>query len=247
MTEKTIGFEKTNGFKPFSLLDLRKLAQAYDVATPYRIYTLLLIATAARPSEMENITWFDFHEDNLIYRPGKQHGRCTRIIKIPPKIFDELMRYKEDNFFSKGRLFRFKFKTYQRDFNVRVRRLLGGIFLKRDIMPYSGAVMSKHYYSLRSIRVAISTLVYIYFRQIYGDNVALSRTCSWLGHRSEKMTSDHYIRHIGNVDVKAIPADLPLLNALDYLVYEDVQTTLRDFGDSQLSLHEYNKYVAGSR
>lgn len=222
------GFELDNGYKPLHVVDLKRWLDCYEYASPYRVFLLLLTATAGRPTEIEHIRWFDFTKDVILYRPKKHHHKVTRRVKVPPKIMRELEDYKQDNFFRHGYLFNFRWFSVKDDLNHRLREILGGYFQVKDPMPYSGQVKEKGYYSMRSIRVTIATLVFFCFSKEYGREMALSRTCSWLGHRSEKMTADHYVKHLHRIGIEKLPS-LPTLELLDWIVYHETQKKIQNY------------------
>jgi len=230
-------FEISKGFKPIPLKEVRRFIQLLPYASPDRIYTLMMTISASRPGEMQDITWYDFSGDTLCFRPKKQHGKITRLVKIPPKVFEELQEYKRRNGFKDQKLFDFTYKTFQTHFNKEYRYRLGGAWVEYDPLPYSKTVKHRHKYVLRCIRTTISTLVYLYFQKKYGDYIALSRTCAWLGHESKKMTCDHYIRNINTLGVDFLPQGMPLLEALDWLVYGEVQHRITEY-ERQCSLNE---------
>lgn len=221
------GFEMDNSYNPMHLHDLSRWLQhaTYEKGSPYRIWAILMVISGCRPSEPEDANWSHFNGDVWYLRPRKQHRKVTRPIKIPPGAYMELMQFKNDNFFRKGQLFNFQYKTMQRDFNARVRGLLGGGFMDYDSRVHSGAVSTKHHYTLRSVRVTISCLIYHCFCREYAPEIALSRTCRWMGHRSTHMTADHYIKNLHKIGLEGLP-NLPALQLLDYILYHNDQLTL---------------------
>ena len=220
-----LDFETDKGFEPISLSNLREMIDYFEYGTTRRIYLLILLCTGGRPSEPLLLNWNNNFSDNLIIYKTTKGSKISRICKIPPLIQNELEHYRDNNFFPRGQIFSFQYKAFQRYFNDHVRDKLSQDFQKLCPFSYDGSVKQRHKITLRSLRVTIATLIYYYFKKVYGDSVALSRTCMWMGHESRNMTADHYIKHIHKLGIEDYP-DLPLLQLLDHIVYHEHQIRL---------------------
>lgn len=77
MIKKMLDFEVERGSKAINLKDLRQLLQYFPYAHKYRV-NLLLLMLSLRPKEPHDITWHNFSDNLIVFRPTKQFGKVLR-------------------------------------------------------------------------------------------------------------------------------------------------------------------------
>ena len=224
-----LDFEVERGTNPVNLKDLNYLFQ--QLRRPdLRVYFILL-THSLRPGEPTQLTWNNFSNGMLIFRPEKQKKRgVLRKIRLSTGAWREIMDYKNNNFFPEsGKIFPFKSGSYRRIFNHKFRKWLGGIWEKKADNLRQGLVPQYHHYTLQSFRCMASTLTYYYYSKVYGDgDLPLTLTCKFMGHSANKMTATYYIKRVDKIGLEYFP-DVPMLNLIDLAFCKSLQPQLNDF------------------
>lgn len=228
-----LDFEVDRGTNPIYLPDIKKCLDFFKGKAKYRAY-LLLLSLGLRPAEPMQLTWNNFVNGQLIFRPHKQLKRnVLRKIKIPPRMWEELTDFKEKNFFSRGKLFDFTHESFRRRFNGEFRKFLGTPWNEHSENYRGGKIAVYHRYTLSCFRTTMATLIYHYYSQVYGHgDLALTLACKYMGHSAEKMTAEYYIKRVDRLGLDKFPK-LPLLQLWDHLIYNESQNNLDKYINSE--------------
>lgn len=238
-TKIDIDFEVDCGRKVIYLPDVKPCLDHWPYGDENRIYLLLLLLSL-RPSEPMQLTWDNFRNGVLYFRPNKQKKRgVLRRIRIPPGMWAELMTYKNSHFFGNNKLFPWTADSFRRRFNGEYRYYIGGRWELYRKEPVNG-IISRHFiYTLSSFRTTCATLIYYFYSKVYGHgNLALCRACKFMGHSSEKMTATYYIKRIEDLGLDKFP-QLPYLQLMEYVIYHEIQCRITEFTDDQTRLGEF--------
>jgi len=239
--EQLLEFEVINGTSVIKLPDIKKAFDFFEYGNPFRIYFILMFVAGMRPSEpITDITWANFNNGRLIYKPHKQLKRnVTRYVKLPSKVWSELMHYRDNNFFYKMKLFSWKNNhVVRRRFNGEIRHKLGGDWSEKSIVLRKGRVPQFYKYELRSFRTTMATLVYYYYSlpEVYGPgDLALQMTCNYMAHTSRFMTAQYYIKRKKELEIDNYPK-LTLLHLIDHIIYDEIQLRLDRFEKERQSI-----------
>jgi integrase len=245
--KKLCDFEVDKGTKVLSLQNLRFTLNYFEYATPYRIY-LLLISLSLRPDEPMQIKWDNFHDNcrMLIFRPKKQNSKnskksVVRKVRIPPKVSEELLYYRDNNFFCKGKLFPFTSNSFRDRFNKKFRQELGGDWIAYSDNLRQGNIAQYHLYTLRSFRATCATLIFYYCRQAYGNaDLSLVKTCQFMCHSHKFMTANHYIQRVEDLEIEKFPDNLTYLQLMDFVIYNDFQEKIHSYIE-QTRIEKYDE------
>lgn len=212
---------------PISLLDLRRTINHFPRCHEIRIY-LLLQANSMRVGEPYELYWHHILDNRtIVYRPGKQHYRRKRIIKISECFYQELMDFKKSAHFKDNKLFPGREKRrLQRQFNKKHRHAIGGKWSQERTGHNIGIIKDKYIYQFRSLRNMSGTLLFWYFLNVYRNaDIALQCTAKRLKHSTTGITAQHYISRLKYLDLDKVPV-LPYLQLMDMLIYGDIQQRL---------------------
>ena len=228
------------GTKILSLQFIKKTLDFFEYGSKDRVYLLLLFSCGLRPGEPTELTWdnFIFEKRYLIFRPKKQHGKVLRRVKISYKIMQEILYYYNNNIFYKKKLFAITSHSFCRIFNKKRKNLPIG-WQEYSEVTRQGTVALYHLYTLRGFRTTYATLVYYYYSKVYdhGD-LAVKKTAKQMGHSSSFTTSEYYINRISELDIEKYQ-ELPFLELLDYIIYNEIQLSIPMFGERQQKMIEF--------
>lgn len=224
-----LDFEVERGKQAIALYDVKKCFDFFkdSALQPQRIY-LLLLWLGLRPAEPMQLKWSDFVGNQLYFRPEKQKKRgVLRVIKIPPKILNELIQYRDRFLYKDGPLFNFTHEAFRRRFNGEFRHKIGGRWGEKSNCLRGGMVAQYYKYVLSGFRTTNATLLYYICSLVEGDgNIALERVCEYMGHSSEKMTARYYIKR--REQLGTIPL-MPFTELLDHVIFKDGQECLKKY------------------
>lgn len=187
------------------------------------------------------ITWDNFFEDYslLIFRPKKQNSKTrkkglVRKIKIPGQMKEEFKYYSRTNFFHKKQLFNFSSNSFRDRLNKKFRKELGGKWnIKSENIKHNKdlKLSREYFYTLRSFRTTCATIIYYYYSKQYGlTDMALIKTCNFMGHSHKFMTASHYIQRISDLGLNKYP-NLNYFELIEQILYSDVQTKISLFDE----------------
>lgn len=244
-----LDFEIDVGTNVINLADLKEVLDYMVSNTEYRIY-FLLIAHSLRPAEPMQLTWDNFRGGRLIFKPKKQSKRgVTRRIQFSENVWAELMEYKHSRIFPLGKpIFAMTHETVRCRFDKIYRQCLSEIWQKKSDNLRSGRVAQYNFYTLQSFRTTAATLAYHFFSLEYGHGeIALARTCRWMGHSAEKMTAMYYIKRIDQLGLDRYPRYDSLLELMDNVIYGSMQERITKYVDyePQSRLIEYTGCISG--
>jgi integrase len=230
-----LDFEVDRGTKVINLKDLREVLQHFEYAHPYRI-NLLLLTLSMRTKEPHDLTWHNFDNGLIIFRPGKQHGKCLRKIKVPNRIWTEIMTYRTQNFFkAPGKLFNYTHHSFRRLFNE-MRPKFGGNWAVKSDNYRLGRVSQYYLYGLHNFRTTAATLAYHYYSMVYGHgDMALTQTCLYMGHSCNKMTAQYYVKRVSDLGLENFPK-LSYLELLDHIIYGETQEKICKYTSERQAL-----------
>lgn len=235
-TRVGMGLDVPSGFNPIPLNQVRNMFNVLPKRSLMRVFLAFALESGGRLEALSQLKGINIKGNILIYRETKNNK--TRKVKLTPKFIEELNEYKYQNDIIHGSLFKCQYKWIQRQFNDLIRKRLDSTWQEWDPNNISdGAVKYRRKYTVRGLRTTIATLVYYYYKKMYGDSMALSRTSMWLGHRSIHMTGDYYVKNIEMLGIEDWP-ELPLPQLIDYIMYHSYQTHIEEY-DRQASMMEF--------
>lgn len=225
-----LDFDIETGTAVITLNDVAKAINYFPRLHPYRIYLLLLFTCGMRTKEPMEITWANLTKHMLIFRPEKTNGKRLRKVRIPPKVWEELIEYREKGFFPDGKLFgKTKSASYRQRIDKVFRHKFGGNWTLKSGNLRAGKVSEYYKYSMRCFRTTMATLVYYYYARVYGEgDVALCRTASYMAHSTHRMTANYYVQRINGLKIEMFP-EFPLMQLIEHLTYGEVSLKVTDF------------------
>lgn len=234
-----LDFELTTGYQAIPLCEVRRMFNTLPRGHRIRVFLLVAFATGGRLDSLIGIKGGNFSKDVLVYYETK--NQAHRPVRIPPKMLEEINEYIKAHGLQYRRLWHCQYDNIRRKFNQFVRPVLGEAWRERRPRSEEMAVQ-RCCYNIRGLRTTVGTIAYSYYRRVYGDAVALSRTCKWMGHTSKYITADHYIKNLVDIGLERWP-DIPMLQLLDLVVYGCYQQHLEEYGACrQKKVFEHESY-----
>jgi len=155
----------------------------------------VLAETGARIQALDNMRRERLIGDVLYWNDGKGKGH-HRAAKLSPQLLEELTEYRRFNRVYDSRLFGISAESFRRSFNGEGRALLGGEWKVKVIRPRE-TLRIGYKYQLKGLRKNFATKRFKDYWEKYQDaSVAVQFTARDMKHKSDHITTTHYIKEL---------------------------------------------------